>query len=69
MRELLAQVLPPALGLVWAPLAIVAVAPRASAGILGAAGAWLGAHRRTLAIVICFGLGTYLLVHGLERGL
>ena len=56
-----------ALGLVLVPLAIVAVAPRASGRVLAAAGAWLQAHRRRLALIICFGLGAYLVVHGLAR--
>ena len=55
------------LSVVLIPLAIVAIAPTASGRLLAAAGEWLGSHRRRLALLICFGLGTYLLVHGLER--
>jgi hypothetical protein len=55
------------LALVLVPLAVVAVAPTAAGRVLAATGAWLTAHRRTLTIMICLGLGAYLVVHGLAR--
>ena len=55
------------LALVLVPLAIVAIAPGAAERLLAATGAWLGTHRRSLTLVICFGLGAYLLAHGLAR--
>jgi hypothetical protein len=55
------------LAFVLVPLAVVAVAPKAAGRMLAATGAWLGTHRRTLTLVICFGLGAYLVVHGLAR--
>ena len=41
--------------------------PNAAGRMLSATGAWLGSHRRTLTLVICCGLGAYLVVHGLAR--
>ena len=55
------------LAFVLVPLAVVAIAPNAAGRMLSATGAWLGTHRRTLTLVICFGLGAYLVVHGLAR--
>jgi threonine/homoserine/homoserine lactone efflux protein len=52
---------------VLVPLAVVAVAPSASERLLTRAGDWLAAHRRTLAVALCFGFGAYLVIKGLAR--
>ena len=65
----IAIVLAITMALVLVPLAIVAIAPKASGRVLTRAGAWLGSHRRTLALALCFGFGAYLVVHGLARAL
>ena len=63
----LAIVLVITMALVLIPLAIVAIAPGTSERVLTRAGDWLAAHRRSLSIVICFGLGAYLLIKGFGK--
>jgi threonine/homoserine/homoserine lactone efflux protein len=63
----LAIVLVITMALVLVPLAVVAIAPGASERALTRAGDWLTKHRRALSVVICFGLGAYLLVKGFGR--
>jgi threonine/homoserine/homoserine lactone efflux protein len=63
----IAIVLAITMALVLVPLAVVAIAPNASERVLTRAGDWLAAHRRTLSVVICLGLGAYLLIKGIER--
>jgi len=63
----LAIVLAITMALVLLPLAVVAIAPGASERVLTRAGDWLETHRRTLTVVICLGLGAYLLVKGFGR--
>ena len=65
----IAIVLAITMALVLVPLAIVAIAPKASERVLTRAGDWLGSHRRTIAIALCFGFGAYLIIHGLARAL
>lgn len=63
----IALVLAITMALVLVPLAVVAIAPQASGRVLTRAGDWLTAHNRRIGIVLCFGFGAYLLVHGLAR--
>lgn len=63
----LAIVLVITMALVLVPLAVVATAPDVSERALTRAGNWLTKHRRALSVVICFGLGAYLLVKGFGR--
>jgi threonine/homoserine/homoserine lactone efflux protein len=47
------------------PLLVVAVAPTSSGWILTAIGSALTKHHRSVQVIVCFVLGTYLLLHGL----
>jgi threonine/homoserine/homoserine lactone efflux protein len=63
----IAIVLAITMALVLVPLAVVAIAPTTSERALIHTGDWLTAHRRTIAVVLCFGFGAYLLLKGVGR--
>lgn len=54
------------LATVLMPLAILALAPRASARLLGALGNWMQSHHRAITVAVCFGFGIFLLIRGLS---
>jgi Sap, sulfolipid-1-addressing protein len=55
------------MALVLIPLAVVAIAPRASERLLTRTGDWLADHRRMITLELCFGFGAYLLIKGFAR--